>query len=433
MIKKILNLLIPFILLSCSANTNSDFWNKDFKNEKMKENQKVLFKEKQNNLSKTNTNVKILLKENYNLDSFVNNLTNNNKITNYDGKLQKNNNFSFNKIKNYKFFLPEILVTKNKNFIYFDGNGNIFKLNSDLKIIWKSNIYKKKEKKLDPIIRFSQHKNTLIAVDSLANYFALNMKNGKLLWKFTNISPFNSQVKVYKDKMYVVDLEDTLRCYSVLDGKSLWNYKSETSFIKSTKSSSLVIKDNKIIFINSLGDVNALTLDDGNLIWQTPTQNNPVFEESFSIIYSDIVSDEKSIYFSNNRNQIFSLNIKNGSVNWINRINSSIRPTIINKLLFTISEDGFLVVINKFNGQIIRATNFGESDKLFAKKNSKINGFVIAKNNIMLSLNGSLLKINIEYGKIEDIIKLSKNNISRPVVSKRELVIVTEKKIKTFN
>jgi outer membrane protein assembly factor BamB len=38
---------------------------------------------------------------------------------------------------------------------------------------------------------------------------------------------------------------------------------------------------------------------------------------------SQLVSDDKSIYFSNNKNEFYSIDIKTGVTNWINEINSN--------------------------------------------------------------------------------------------------------------
>ncbi len=431
MIKKIQYFLILFFLFSCSANKNSEFWNKE--NSKIKKiDGKILF-EKQNTILKvTNPNIKISLKDNYKLNSFIDNLSNNNEITNYSGNIDKFKSFKFSKINNFELFTPDLFITKNKNYIFFNGKGDIFKLSKDLKILWKTNNYKKKEKKQGQILRFVEFKDSIIVFDSLANYYSLDLKTGELKWKKINNSPFNSQAKIYENNIFVVDIEDTLRCYSAINGEEIWNYKSETSFIKSTIKSSLIIKDNKVIFINSLGDINALNLKNGNLLWQTSTQNNPVFEESFSIIYSDIISHEENIYLSNNRNEFFSINTKNGSVNWIKDIGSILRPTAVGKLIFTISSDGFLVILNKLNGQIVRSTNLKENLKNYDKDKNNFQGFVIAKDKILISQDGKIISVSIKSGQIEKIIKVDGSIISRPFISNKEMIIVSKKFIRTF-
>ena len=48
------------------------------------------------------------------------------------------------------------------------------------------------------------------------------------------------------------------------------------------------------------------------------------------------------IIFSNNRNEFYSIDLKTGSLRWKQNINSSVQPTIINNLIFTVTKEGFL-------------------------------------------------------------------------------------------
>jgi hypothetical protein len=277
----------------------------------------------------------------------------------YDGNLKKKSKFKFSKIKNFNN-ADHDLVFNNKNIIFFEKKGTILNFNSSSKLIWKKNYYNKREKKKEPILFFSSDKNTLVVVDSLAKYYALDLKNGDLLWSKTNTSPFNSQIKIYKDRFFVIDFENVLRCYSLKDGNEIWNIKTDQSFIKSQKKLSLIIIDDIVYFSNSIGDVSAVNIKDGNLIWQTATQGSLVYQEAFYLKISDIIGYKNSILFSNNKNEFFSIDTKTGIVNWKQRVNSHMRPTAVQDIIFTITEEGFLVIIDNNNGNIVRITDLFE-------------------------------------------------------------------------
>ena len=262
--------------------------------------------------------------------------------------------------------------------------------------IWKNNIYSKIEKKHKPILYFATNENILVVADNIAKFYAINMKNGQLIWSKNNTSPFNSQVKIYKDKFFVVDFENILRCYSINDGKEIWTFKTEKSIIKSQKKLSVVIINGKVYFSNSIGDITAVDIETGNLIWQTPTQATTVYENSFLLKTSDLIGAQNAILFSNNYNEFFSLDILYGTINWKQNINSILRPTLIDRLIFTITMEGFFIIIDNNNGNIIRITDI--FDRFNKKKRSKIKpeGFIVGNKNIYLTTsNGRLLIINI--------------------------------------
>ena len=69
-----------------------------------------------------------------------------------------------------------------------------------------------------------------------------------------------------------------------------------------------------------------------------------------SLKTSELVENNNSIYFSNNKNQFFSIDINSGAINWIQNISSNVKPGILGNLLLTISNDGYFFVIDLSNG-----------------------------------------------------------------------------------
>ena len=432
MIKLTIQFLLIFLLTNCSINSKSKFW-KEGERKKIETSSEIeLFKEKKSFSEEYNTNIKVSLNNNYQRNSFVNNNKNNIKILNYDGKLNLEETFKFKKIDNFNLFQADIHITKYSNLIIFDGRGSIIKLDENLKLIWKKNIYKKKEIKNNLLLNFSSSNNSLIVTDNISNIYSIDLKTGNLNWKKNSKSSFNSDTKIKEDRIYVVDYDNILHCLSIKNGNIIWKYISDNTLIKSTKKVSLILDDKKVVFINSLGDVNALDLINGNLIWQTPTQKSSVVEDSFSIKYSKIVLENNSIFFSNNKNQFFSINSKNGNLNWIKNINSVVTPIILDKIIFTISNDGYLIVLDTLKGEIIRSTNI--NSEINFKNNLFFNGFIIAKKKIYVTLNdGKILVVDILNGKPIVTKNLKRSNISKPIVLNKYMFILSKNSIRKYN
>ena len=437
-VNKIFGFFLVFLTFTnCSLDTKSGLWTKNqtIKKEKNLKEKKVieLFKESKTLEKEFNSNVKIRLNSKSKNNSFVNNLDNNNGRVNYDGELKSVSRFKYSKIENFEQYEPDLIFDKD-NIIFFDNKGSILKFNNFSKLIWKKNFYSKKERKKKPFLFFANNSKTLIVADTIAKFYAINIATGDLLWSKNNVAPFNSQIKIYKDKFYVVDFENILRCYSINDGKEIWTFKTEKSIIKSQKKLSVVIINGKVYFSNSIGDISAVDIETGNLIWQTPTQTSNVYESSFFLKTSDLIVDPNAILFSNNFNEFFSLDILYGSINWKQNINSTLRPTLIDQLIFTITMEGFLVVIDNNNGNIIRITNI--FDRFNKKKRSKIKpeGFIVGNKNIYLTTsNGRLLIINILSGKTEEILKIDRERISRPFILNQNLFIIKNNAIIKLN
>ena len=427
--------LFLFLVSGCSFNKNSKFWTntKIVENDNEIKNYKEIFPQEEALKKEFNSNLKIRLKSGTNNHTSINNYLNNNSRLNFDGNLKKTSRYKFSKIKNFHQYQPEIAF-HNNDIIFFDNKGSIIKFDNDSKLIWKKNYYSKSEKKLKPILQLVNNQKNLIIADNIAKYYMLDIKTGNLIWSKNNLAPFNSQIKIHKEFFYIIDFSNTLRCFSLKNGKELWNIKTENSLIRSQKKLSMVIVDEIIYFNNSIGDISAVDLNKGELLWQLPTQSSLIYESAFSLQTSDIITDKNSLFFSNNNNEFFSIDIKTGSFNWKNKINSNLRSTLIENYLFSISLEGYLVITEKNTGNIIRVTDVFKNFKPKKRNEIKPTGFIVGINNIYLSTSaGRLIVIDIYTGKVKSTLKIDNEKISKPFVQNKDLFLVKDNAIIKIN
>ena len=430
---RIIILIIALIFLNqCSFNENSRIWkDKDNKLEDQKNIKKVFLEDK-----------KITIEFNQELKLDLSIIKSNNKVTdnrnnygsqNYEGLIDKISNYKFSKFEdtNQLNFKPIFL---DDGLIFFDKKGSIIRYNDKSKVLWKKNHYSKSEKKLRPKLDFVQDGENILITDSIAKYYSVNINSGELNWSKNNIYPFNSDIKKYKNKIFVIDYKNTLRCYNVSDGNECWNLKTEDSFTISNSKFSLIIIDNKVIFSNSIGDITAVDIETGIIIWQLPTQSSSIINETYNFKISKLVSDGNSIIFSNNKNEFYSIDVKTGTINWINEINSNITPIITGNLIFTVSNEGYLIVIEKNKGNIIRVTDLFNNYKLKKRKNIKPVGFVIGNTNLYLTnTDGKMIVADLSLGGVKKIEKISGDFISRPFIFNQNLFIIRNGSIVQYN
>ena len=431
---KIFQLLLIIIFFSgCSFNKNSKFWTSETIKEIEEQKFEKIFDDPKALSQELNTNINLNLNKNFTKNKLSVKFTNNDGRVNFDGSLKKSSKYKFSKIENFYQFEPIIAFNKD-NVIFFDDKGTVLQFNNRSRLIWKKNYYTKSEKKSNPILQFANNKKFLIVADNLSKYYMLNLETGDLIWSKNNSAPFNSQIKIYKDRFFLIDFTNTLRCYSLKNGEELWNFQTESALIRSQKKLSMVIVEDVIYFNNSLGDISAVKIDDGELLWQLPTQSDLLYESAFSLETSDIITDKKDLFFSNNKNQFFSIDVKSGIFNWENNVNSNLRPTVVDNFIITVSLEGFLIVIDKITGNIIKVTDIFSNFKTKKRKEILPTGFIVGLKNIYLSTNiGRLLVIDIKSGKTISTLKIDKDNISRPFVSNQNLYLVKDNAIIRLN
>ena len=433
MSKNILIILFILFLNSCSFDTRSGIWTKEKISLDSKENNQIkeLFKKEILNENEFNPNLKLSIK---NFTESKNKYKGNNF-----GALKVNSSFkniskySYSKIEYFEQFEPKAVFV-DKDLIFFDKKGSIIKFDHESKIKWKVNYYSKKEKKLLPTLRFERSNKNLLVTDNFAKIYLINTSNGKLIWTKEHDVSLISQLKIENNKFYVLDANNTFSCYSLLDGQKIWEFKGEKRLINSQKQTSVIISDDSVIFNNTKGEIISLDKSNGNLNWLTPTIEYGESLQSFLVKNSDLVLDENNIYFSNNKNSFFSLDVNLGFINWRQDISSKLRPVVIDNIILTISPKGYLYILEKNSGNIIRVTDIFYNLKSKKRKKLEINGFIATMDKIYLSTkNGKIIKVNIENGNIDLVYRLSRSKISKPYVNNSKIYIIKDNGIIKIN
>ena len=430
--KFIFTFIAFFFVNNCSFNENSKIWK--IKENKLETDKKIInvFLEDKATVTEFNEDLKLDISSIKISNKKIDN-KNNLGLQNYKGELKQVGKFKFSKLDeiNQLGFKPAFL--KN-GIIFFDKKGSVIKYDNNQKVVWKKNYYSKAEKKLKPKLNFLVDGQNLLVTDNIAKYYSLNISTGELNWSKSNEYPFNSNIKKFENKMFVIDYKNTLRCYEIKDGSECWNLQTEESFTISNIKNSLIILNDNVIFSNSIGDITAVDIETGLIEWQLPTQSSSIINETYNFKNSSLVSDGNSIFFSNNKNQFYSIDLKTGIINWINKVNSNIKPILVGNLIFTISNEGYLYSIDKEKGNIIRIKDLFLNYK--AKKRKHINpiGFVLGGSNLFLTnSDGKLIVAAIEDGKIIKIEKVSGGLISEPFIFNNNLYLLRNGSLLKYN
>ena len=420
-----------FFLNNCSLNENSSIWQNKEVDTKNPKNIKKVFSEKKV-VTQFNQELKLDLSKIKINNKIVDN-RNNYGIQDYSGSIEKVGIYKFSKLDdvNHLNFKPLFL---NDGLIFFDKKGSIIRYDNNQKVLWKKNYYSKSEKKLKPKLNFALVDQNLLITDSISKYYSININSGELIWSKNNIYPFNSEIKRSKNKIFAVDYKNTLRCYNINDGSECWNLPTEDSFTISSSNFSLIILGELIIFTNSIGDVTAVDIDSGLITWQLPTQSSSIINETYNFKVSKLVSDNKSIYFSNNKNEFYSVDVRTGITNWINEINSNLTPITSGNLIFTISNEGYLYVVEKNNGNIIRISDLYLNYKIKKRKNVKPIGFAIGDTKLYLTnTDAKMIVVDLNLGKVIGVEKVAGNFTSRPFIFNQSLFVIRNGSIIQYN
>ena len=339
------------------------------------------------------------------------------------------NNFLKKKIGKNKFSISKIMASPlvyNNNIIFADDTGTIFSINQRGKVNWKKNIYKKMYKNIYKNLTFSINEDKIYVADNIGFIYAISVENGKAIWIKNHGIPLKSNVKVFDNKIFVINQDNRLLCLDTGSGSKIWDVRSVSSFIKSQNFLALSIsKKGYVIILNSSGDLLVVRSDDGRVYWSLNTTGSLYAHDTDFFKSSDIVVGDNDIIFSA-LSSIFSFNLHNGYLNWKENVNSKNTPVIDGNNIFLVSDSGYFINIDRKSGTIIWSTNIL---KVLKKKKQQTNimGFILGSGKIYaVSLNGYLIVCSAVSGKVEYFKKIGGTITTAPIISNGSLYILTE-------
>jgi len=339
------------------------------------------------------------------------------------------NRFFNKRIGKKKFSLSKILsqpLLIDNKIIHFDDSGTIYNFSINEKKIWKKNIYKKFYKKIYKNLSYAVHKNKIYVADNLGFIYALELNTGKLVWIKNHGTPIKSKLKIFNEKIFVVNQENRLLSFNVKDGTKVWDVRAISSFIKSQNPLSLAIsKNGSILMITTYGDLIKVDSSNGSILWSLNVLGSLFESDTDFFQSSDIVLSGEDILLSTS-SSIFSFNLIDGFLNWEKKIGSTNNPIIDKNKIFTITDEGYLIAINKNSADIYFSTNILKILKK-KKRKTKITGFVLGSGKIYATtLNGYLIICSANSGKVERFKKIGDPILISPIISKDSLYLITK-------
>jgi outer membrane protein assembly factor BamB len=339
------------------------------------------------------------------------------------------NIFLKKKIGKNKFSITKnktTLLALNNNLLFSDDKGTIYNVTLDGKINWKKNIYKKVYKKIYKNLSLAIFDNTIYIADNIGFIYAINFINGEIIWIKNHGTALKSNIKVFNNKLFLIDQDNRLLSLDTNNGTRLWDVRSISSFIKTQNLLSLALsKKGEVLVITSSGDLIKVNEKNGEIYWSLNTARSTLSGATDFFKSSNIVLNEGNIYFSSGQT-FFSYNLLNGKLNWEQKLSAVGTPIIDKSNIFLITENGFFIILNKDNGKIISSNNIL---KILKEKNqtTKITGYIMGSGKIYsVTRNGYLLISSASSGKTESYKKLAKSISVSPIINDNMLFILTE-------
>lgn len=299
-----------------------------------------------------------------------------------------------------------------------DAGGLLYALDKTTgKRIWTmSTTIREKDGQIGGAIAHDQGK--LIVTSSFAECFCLDAGTGKILWRLKLPAPSKGDgITVHRGKAFILCQNCSLQAVDINSGKISWAHSGvlvDSTFIGSA---SVAISDDIVFVAYPFGEIFALAVDSGNVIWNTtfPKYFAANAARAFMHPRACPVVCDGIVYFASN-GQTVAHETKTGYLLWSCNYGGIHTPILSGNSMFLLNANGELLCLNNKTGKL------RWSRKLILDDSGKVSdwyGQLLIKDNIfVISQEGNVFFVSVHDGKIKKTAKITDEGIAaNPVIS----------------
>ncbi|RZJ06317.1 MAG: dehydrogenase [Brevundimonas sp.] len=192
---------------------------------------------------------------------------------------------------------------------------------------------------------------------------ALDQATGAVLWTTPVDVPIHGAPTVSGGRVFVVDVENQIQAFDTTTGAQVWSYRGIPEPARIMRASSPAVVGDTVIAPFSSGEVVALRASTGQSVWQqvlSRTSRTSALSEIRDIAGRPVVS-RGTVYAVSHSGVLQAMDIRSGQPKWaplpIAGVNA---PLPVGDVIYVVSKDGELTVINRDTGQIYWSHDLNE-------------------------------------------------------------------------
>jgi len=278
--------------------------------------------------------------------------------------------------------------------------------------------------------------------------FALNLKDGKQVWKSTIESGFVSSPAYRDGRIYLGDYDGVFYCFHAKDGKLLWQYETGAE----VNSSANFYKDNVLVGSQD-ATLYCLAAKDGGLVWkheiadQIRCSPTVVGDRTFvagcdaKLHIIDLLKGEKikeveldgptgstpavhgnNVYFGTEGASVFSINFKEAKVDWQYTNEASTLPYRSSVAI----HDGIVIIGGQ--NRFVQAFQISDGKEIWQKQirgRVEASPVVVGKRVFVAGSNGRITAFEYKTGKQVWEYEAGGGFTGSPAISQQKLVIAS--------
>lgn len=268
---------------------------------------------------------------------------------------------------------------------------------------------------------------------------ALNAATGAVIWTKRVDVPIHSAPTVAGGRVFVIDVDNQMIAFNVDTGDQDWTYRGISEPARVMRAPSAAVTGDTVIAPFSSGEVVALRASNGQQLWQqvlSRTSRTSALSEIRDIAGRPVIS-RGFVYAVSHSGVLSAMDIRSGQPKWQLPIAGVNAPLPVGDVVYVVSKDGELTVVNRDTGQVYWTRNlnegrvrqeggmFGFFDRTVRPEWS---GPILASNRLVLvNSDGEVVGLNPKTGAVETTLRLGAATYVAPAAYNGALYVLTDK------
>jgi outer membrane protein assembly factor BamB len=271
---------------------------------------------------------------------------------------------------------------------------------------------------------------TIFVSSGLGMMVALDPSTGTEKWRYEGRSPMHSAPVASNGRVFAISDDNELFAFNANTGEVLWTYQGIVESARMLTSPAPAIVDDVIIAPFSSGELVALRVQNGGVLWQDALSSTGRLTPLASLndIASGPVVADGYVIASAQSGDMSAFDLRTGQRIWRQPAGTVGFPIIVGDFVYAVTTEGQVVCMSKLDGQVVWLQQL-QAFKNEKKRKTRIvwSGPVMAGNRLFLaSSRGESVTIDPTTGAILGTAKVGGPVFVPPIIANETIYVVTD-------
>jgi outer membrane protein assembly factor BamB len=258
---------------------------------------------------------------------------------------------------------------------------------------------------------------------------SLDAKDGAIKWRVSSGSPLRGAPTVSDGRAFIITVDNQLQALSTEDGHRLWSYDAVPEPAEIAGSASPAIEGSAVIASFSSGEVVALRVENGRVIWSDSLSATRRFDaiSTLADIRGRPVVDRGRVYVVSHAGRMAAIDVRTGNRVWEQDVGGIYAPWPVGDFVYVLSTSNELVCLTRADGRVRWITQLDNWEDA-EDKTGPLHwaGPVLAGDRLIaVASNGQVWSVSPYTGAVLGHIELPAGSFLPPIVADKTLYLMT--------